>query len=392
MEVNQKRMKNVKWFLIVCMLVSFMTGCSPDVIEISDITLVMAVGIDYDMEKNKYVLTAYCVLPSSASTEKSGKLSAWVASATGTSIYDAAKNLRNQASKKMIWQHNKFIIVGESAARHSFYDIVDFLTRNRQVRITSNLMVSDGKAADKLKVKSETGDLLSNELLGKTRNEMDWGKSINQTVKNIANWNSNPYRGFVAGRLKKSKLSNNSHEVLVSGGGSVFDKGRFIDWLEGEEVLVVHLLSQKRQWKDLEFIETVDFKSTKVTLLFQVAKQAISSSLSDGSPKLDIYLNFKANLSETNHRLTINKQHNLVELEQAASTHMENIIRNSLNRFQKELKVDLTGFSDYFIQFHPIEWKKMKNEWMDIYPTIPINVHVDVKIDTLGMIQSIGGK
>jgi spore germination protein KC len=380
----------VRWFLILCSMMTWLAGCSPDVQEISDIALVMATGIDYNKDTHKYVFTSYCVLPTTTSMEKTGKLSEWVATATGNSILDAARNLRDRAGKTLVWQHNKFFIVGEAAARNSLYDIVDFLTRNRQFRITSYLIVSEGKAEEKLNVKSEIRELVSNELLGIIRNEKEWGKSFNLIVKDIANRYSSPYRGFVLGRLNTSRRSKNTEKFLFLRGGAVINKGKLVDWLDGDEVRVVHLFSEKSQWKDFEFTETVDFKSTKVTIYFKVADRIIRSNFAQGKPNLDIKLNLKATLGEMNHHLAVSDTNTLMELEQAASKHVERMMDKSLNHFQKGLKVDLLGFSDYFIQYHPKSWEKLKNEWEDVYPTMPIQVHAVVRIEKLGMIQTIG--
>lgn len=383
-------MKNVKWFLTLCSFLSLLAGCSPDIKEISDIALVMVTGIDYDKESNKYVFTSYCVLPATTSTEKTGKLSEWVASANGDSILDAAKNLRNRAGKSLVWQHNKFFIVGEAAARHSLYEVIDFLTRNRQVRITSYLLVSEGKAEDILNVKSDISELASNVLLGIVRNEKEWGKSYSLMVQKVADRYASPYRGFVLGRLNSSPKSENSRSSLYLKGGAVINKGKFVDWLDGNDVRIVHWLSEKSQWKNYEFTETLDFNSTKVTCFLRVSEREIHSDYVKGMPKLDIKLNLKATLGEMNHHLALSDPVILGQLEQAVSNHVEKIIHASLKHFQQDLKVDLLGFSDHFIQYHPKEWEKLKNEWDDVYPTMSIPVHIVVKIEKLGMSQIIG--
>ncbi|SDN36639.1 germination protein, Ger(x)C family [Paenibacillus sp. yr247] len=383
-------MKNVKWFLTLCSFLSLLAGCSPDIKEISDIALVMATGIDYDKESNKYIFTSYCVLPATTSTEKTGKLSEWVASAQGDSILDAARNLRNRAGKSLIWQHNKLFIVGEAAARYSLYNVVDFLTRNRQIRITSYLLVSDEKAEDILNLKSDISELASNVLLGIIRNEKEWGKSYSLMIQKAADRYSSPYRGFVLGKLSTSPKSENSPSSLVLKGGAVINKGKFVDWLNGNDIRVVHWLSEKSQWKNYEFTETLDYKSTKVTFFFRVAQSEIHSDYVKGKPKLDIQLNLKATLTEINHHLPLSDPDTLSQLEHEVSKRVEKQIHDSLKHFQKDLKVDLLGFSDYFIRHHPKGWEELKNEWDDVYPTISIPVHVDVKIEKLGMTQTIG--
>ncbi|MDQ0897910.1 Ger(x)C family spore germination protein [Paenibacillus sp. V4I7] len=383
-------MKNVKWFLALCSFLSLLAGCSPDIKEISDIALVTATGIDYDKESNKYVFTTYCVLPATTSTEKTGKLTEWIISANGDSILDAARNLRNRAGKSLVWQHNKFFIVGEAAARHSLYDVVDFLTRNRQIRISSHLLVSEGKAEDLLNIKSNISELASNVLLGIVRNEKEWGKSYSLMIHKVADLYASPYRGFVLGRLSMSPKSDTSQSSLLLKGGAVINKGKFVDWLDGNDVRVVHWLSEKSQWKNYEFTETLDFKSTKVTCYLRVSEREIHSDYVIGKPKLDILLNFKATLGEMNHHLALNDPVILGQLEQAVSKDLEKLIQASLKHFQEDLKVDLLGFSDYFIKYHPNKWEMLKNEWDDVYPTMSIPVHVVVKIEKLGMTQIIG--
>lgn len=383
-------MKKVKWFLILCSFLSFLAGCSPDIKEISDIALVMATGIDYDKESNKFVFTTYCVLPATTSTEKTGKLTEWIGSANGDSILDAARNLRNRAGKSLVWQHNKFFIMGEAAARHSLYDVVDFLTRNRQIRISSHLLVSEGKAQDLLNTKSNISELTSNVLLGIVRNQKEWGKSYSLMIHKVADRYSSPYRGFVLGRLSMSPKSDTSQASLLLKGGAVFNKGKFVDWLDGNDVRVVHWLSEKSQWENYEFTETLDFKSKSVTFYLRVSEREIHSDYVNGKPKLDIQLNFKATLAEMNHYLALSDPDILAQLEQVTSKHLEKIIHDKLKHFQQDLKVDLLGVSDYFIQHHPKEWETLKNEWDYVYPTLSIPVHVVVRFEKLGMTQIIG--
>ncbi|KRE64763.1 Ger(x)C family spore germination protein [Paenibacillus sp. Soil750] len=382
-------MKRTNLYLILCSISLFLAGCTQDRIEISDIALVTATGIDYDLDKNRYVFTAYCLLPSSKSTDKTSGLSEWVASATGISILDSAKNLRSRAGKTLTWQHNKYILVGENAARHSLYEILDFITRNRQVRLTSYLFINDGNAADVLNLKSETGDLLFNDLQGKVRNEKEWGKSISQIIQDVANWSINPYRGYVVGRLSTSKQSKSS-EVLYFNGAAVINKDKMTDWLKGSDVLVVHLLAEKKKWNSLIFNETIPYNSNKVTLFFKVKKKFIQSNFVDGKPSIDIHLDLTSTIGEIAKPLPFANPDTIDQLEQEASKVIEKLIQKSLNHLQKELKVDVLGFSELFKQHHPYEWNRIKNNWNEIYPTIPIQTNVHVAIEKIGLIQNLG--
>ncbi|MDQ0916090.1 Ger(x)C family spore germination protein [Paenibacillus sp. V4I5] len=383
-------MKNIKRHLVWSVLLCLLTGCSPDIREISDIALVMISGIDYDEQKSKYIITAYCIQATTKSTEKTGKIE-WVASASGDSIMDATRNLRSRAGKILIGEHNKFIVIGESAARHSFYEIVDYLTRAREVRMSSYVFISEGMAADKMMIKSESGDLMSNEFLGKIMNENVLGNTLSLKLKDIANYCTDPYRGFVTSKLGTSKPKNSAHEVLILSGGSVFNKGKLVGWLMGKDVLSLHMLTKKKESKNLEYPVTVSFKSSKVTLLLNATKKTIHSGHSNGKPMLAIDLHFRGKMVNMNRSLPVADPVTLRQLERAAAEHIEESLKESLAYFQNELKVDVVGFSDYFSQHDPNEWKRIKNEWTNVYPSIPIKVNVDVNIFTPGMSETLGG-
>ncbi|MCY9695351.1 Ger(x)C family spore germination C-terminal domain-containing protein [Paenibacillus alginolyticus] len=209
-------------------------------------------------------------------------------------------------------------------------------------------------------------------------------------IHKVADRYTNPYRGFVLGRIISSPKSVTSRSSLLLNGGAVINNGKFVDWLDGDDVRVVHWLSEKSKWKNYEFTETLEYKSTKVTYFLRVSKREIHSVYVNGKPKLDVQLNFKATLGEMNQHLALSDPDIFAQLEEITSKHLEKIIHHSLKHFQQDLKVDLIGISDYFVQNYPNEWKNLKNDWVHVYPTMSIPVHVDVKIEKLGMTQIIG--
>ncbi|WP_308639900.1 Ger(x)C family spore germination protein [Paenibacillus silvisoli] len=383
MKIVRRRMLWIALFL-------FTAGCSPDEHEISDVALIMITGIDYDDKKHTYVLTNYCIQATTKGTDKTDNKE-WLASASGNSLMDAARNLQGRAGKMMIANHDKFFIIGENAARHSFYEVVDLLTRSREIRMSSYVIVSEGMAADKLKIRSETGDLLSNEFLGKTINEVAWGKSVSLKVKDVANYYNDPFRGFVAGRLISSQTKDSARDVLLMQGGSVFNKGKLVGWLKSDDVLSLHLLTKKKELDHLEFPFSLPFMDSQVTVLLQPIKKTIRSSRADGKLQLEIELHLKGQLVNVERKLPLTDPQTIHRLETETAAQVKQNLDQSLAYFQRGLKVDVVGFSDYLRRHEPKEWKTLKTDWDNRYTSFPIKVNVDVNIFTLGMSDIIGG-
>ncbi|MGO4276945.1 hypothetical protein AB4Z22_45140, partial [Paenibacillus sp. TAF58] len=118
-----------------------------------------------------------------------------MSSATGDTLLDAGRKIRSHAGKSLIFQHNKLFIVGENAARHSLYEVMDFLTRKREFRAAAYPIITKGQASDKLTFGTESKDMVPNELLGQIRNNKLMGQSISLTIKDFVNLYSNPNRG-----------------------------------------------------------------------------------------------------------------------------------------------------------------------------------------------------
>ncbi|QHW32871.1 Ger(x)C family spore germination protein [Paenibacillus rhizovicinus] len=385
-------MKIIKRGLLMLVFTALLAGCSSDVVEISDVALVMMTAIDYDEKKHLYIFTINCLESSTNNSNNSENKSEWIASASGKSIFEAARNLRSRAGKILVWQHDKFFLLGESAARRSIYEVVDFLTRTRDIRLSSFLIVSEGKATELMRTKAETGDLISNEMLGRINNEQLWGKSLSITIKDIANYYPDPYRGFVTGKLSKFKPIGSKHEVNILSGASVFQNGKLKDWLSKDDTLSMHIIVNKKYWRALEFAEYVPFKSLKVGMRMRVAKRSMKLVQIDGKPGIAIRIRVVGTVTSINHRVNLANPARLRELENESGQYMEKQLKQSLDRFQHQLKTDIVGLSDYIRRYHPNDWKQMSKDWVtNVYPSMPVRIDVDVAIPTIGMSDVLGG-
>ncbi|MBP3965054.1 Ger(x)C family spore germination protein [Paenibacillus lignilyticus] len=383
---NGISLKKGVWFILLCLFMVSIGGCSPDVNEISDIALVTAAAIDFDEETKKYTFSAFCIMPSNTSQEKTSSLSPWISSATGKTPLDAARKMRSRVGKNLIFQHNKFFIVSESAAKHSLYEVVDYLTRKREFRITAYPIIAPGQALDKLMLATESGDLLPNDLLGQVRNNKLSGQVVTLTLKDFVDLFENPNRGFVSGRVKVNTSETSDKKFLSLNGGAIIYKQKFAGWVDGNDVLTLNALSKNRFWRTMEFNEVINSNDgLKFSALFHEKDSEISGDIQNGRPKLSLYLKFSASVEDVNEDIDVGDSSVIIQMEQAASNHLEEKIRRSLLHFQKDLKIDVLGFSDYYMQHHPQAWKTIQKDWETLYPKIPIQVHVTVLFDKSGM-------
>jgi spore germination protein KC len=386
-------MRSIVGFVLLCMIVMLTEGCSRDANEIGDIAIDTAVALDYDIKTKKYTFTSYCILPATSSKEKAGTFTQKISSETGSTLLEAGKKMRSHAGKNAIFQHNKFFIVGEDAARNSLYEVIDYLTRKREFRITSFPIITKGLASDKLKLKPESGDMVSNDLLGQIRNNKLLGQSAPIILKDFVNLFPNPNRGFVAARLVLKPSESKDRDVPLLSGGAVIYKEKLVGWLNGEDVLVVNILTNKKIWRSLEFPENIESNSgLDFTSLFHVTNSEIHAEFISGMPVMKVNMKIDATVESVSQETNVIDSETIKQMEKAASEHTRQVLKTSLDHFQKDLKVDIIGFSDILMQHHPDKWKVIQKDWEQIYPTIPIQIQVSVQLDKAGMTTSIGGR
>ncbi|MCL6521518.1 MAG: Ger(x)C family spore germination protein [Firmicutes bacterium] len=132
-------------------LLPLAAGCW-DRVEIIDRAFVAAAAVD--AAPNGYRLAVQIVLPQSLATpggdgggSGGGRPSVALLSAEGRTLAEAAGRLDLQAAGRLFWGQTRLVVVGEALARRGVAGVVDFLVRNRESRLRTDLLVARGTAA-----------------------------------------------------------------------------------------------------------------------------------------------------------------------------------------------------------------------------------------------------
>lgn len=116
--------------------ISVLTGCW-DMKELQYLHNVIGVGIDY--EEDQYVVYAQSVDAGSMAKNESGTKppsQVWVSKGTGPTFNLAANEIYNTSQMKVLWSHVGSILLTEKAIQQGLDDIIDGLSRYREIRET----------------------------------------------------------------------------------------------------------------------------------------------------------------------------------------------------------------------------------------------------------------
>jgi spore germination protein KC len=136
--------------LLVLLLLPTLSGCW-DAEEINELGFVLCVAIDkagdgYEVTAQIAKAETYSKTPGGSSNQAANEKPFWVVSATGQTIFEAIRNMAAISPRRIFWAHIKVIIIGEDLARSDIHDLLDFFTRNPELRLRTLIAVTQGEA------------------------------------------------------------------------------------------------------------------------------------------------------------------------------------------------------------------------------------------------------
>lgn len=372
--------------LIACLCL--LTGCW-DRDEIDDLALVMASGIDL-AEDGEIELTLQIALPlgipSSLQTGGKREEHVMVVSAKGKAGLDILGHLQQQLSRKIFLGHRGVLVIGERYARHGIDQALDSLLRAPESRYNSFVVTAYGTTAKEILNTPYLLEQIPAIGINKIQfSEVSLSFKIDEFLNAVASFEASPITGAV--RIIKT---DNGQPTFAIDKAAVYRGNKLAGFLSSQE------LKAKRWWhgeadgmKMTSQVEPKDkdFNGT-ITAELMRGSTKIRTSIKNGLPEVSVTFKAAARGLANNTKLDLNKAPNMKRVEAKLSEDMQKLIAGTISRMQKEFKADIFSFGREIHIEHPSVWKNMKEKWMDIYPTVPVNVKVEIQFERIGRTQA----
>ncbi|MCD8511959.1 MAG: Ger(x)C family spore germination protein [Bacillus sp. (in: Bacteria)] len=378
----------LSFFFIGSLLLS--SGCMGKV-EINDLAMVMAVGIDRNQENNNIILTTQIAKPGDVAGGNSSGESGeplWTVYGEGKTIFEAIRNIARFSSRRVFWAHNMVIVINEEVARtEGLVDIIDFFNRNNQLRMRTWIVVSEEKASEV--VSTQTGleivpGMSIDNLFRYTDILAEAPRSDVMTLTaSYLGEHTHPYLAMV--KLRNRGLDSESTEEFGSlpqvelSGTAIFNKEKMVGKLTPKE-------SRGFLW----FIEPI--QSSIIPLTCPNEPGRVSVELRDnhfqlepkyvhGNVSFDAIVESEADLVELGCPTKLEHSELLDLLEKDVEAELQREIEMMLEKLQQEYKVDVLQLGRAFQGKFPKEWNKLKEDWDDIYPNVQVNISITVQLN-----------
>lgn len=392
-------MQRYAWLtVILCASLAILPGCWSKK-ELNELAVVMALGVDLQ-EDGGYVVSAQVMNPSEVGSQQSGSSGnspAVTYSAVGKTIPDALQRMLNVTPRMLYLSHMRVLVFGEEMARQGISDVLDYISRNHELRTDFYLLVAKGMdAAEILQVVTPFEHIPSNSLYSSILiSNKEWaamGKiTLQQFITELDQSGSNPIMSGVElhGDPKTGNKLNNVKKIkpdtmLENAGLAVFVKDRLVGWVgEAGSKATNYVLNEVEMTSGYVpcpggGIIGVEITSARSKLEVHLDKEE--------RPQFVVRLKAEANLDAAQCSADLSKVESIEQISRNLEHKLTSLLEGGIHEVQQKYGADIFGFGEALHRKYPKVWEKYRERWEDSFRSMKVQVYADAEIRRIGSI------
>lgn len=369
------------WSLACCCL----SGCW-DRREVNDVAIVSGMAVDKAGDKIRlaiqFPLAGQLGGPGGGGGGTSGGKSWYVDSAIGTTLKEASDHLQRSLSRQQYYAHRRVIILGEALARDGIASYLDIAFRSSQNRLTSLLVLAKGSAVDVLNsdasLEQQPGEMIR-EL---TVNSMKNPRTVKHVVEALLNDGvdvSTPY--YIADKTSIGDKGEVKQRITLEG-MAVFRDDKLVGLLKGEQAQgLLWAMNQVRRPSisvsppDSDALMTIQFTETSAVLKPEIAGDEI---------RMRIIIRAIGHVYENQSNYNANVD-NMETLTRIVTEKLKSEVEKSV-KITQGYGSDPCGFGDAIFRKSPAAWRKIGDNWRQIYSAMEVQVEPHLNLEHMGII------
>lgn len=362
--------------------------------ELNDLSIVGGIGID--KSGDQYKLSAQVVIPEAMVSKRGGSTGTPTAifRATAPSMVEAIRKMVRSSPRYFYLSHLRVLVISEQVAREGIRDILDFFSRDNELRADFYILIAKGEQAEKiLSIVTHTEKSLSNKLF----KSMDWNKRVTGETANvylddllsdlISPGKSAVLTGVEAigskqtGEKMSNALKSNDYTHFKFSSTGVFKDDKLVGWLNDTESRDYNYIIGKVK----STVESLACpKKGTLDLVVNRVNSKIKGVVKNGKPEAKVKLFMEVDVTEVKCVIDLNKPETLYGLEKDLKKKLTASLRHVINKAQKTFGSDIFGFGNAIHRSNPQAWKQLKKNWRQEFANLPVELSIDVKIRRTG--------
>jgi spore germination protein KC len=382
MEWWERSLKKWVLFIFICVLSLFAGGCW-DRLEVNDMALVLATGVDA-MPQKKFKVSIQLALPtgggeSQAQTASAGKDSYFVEDDTGVDVWDTTSKIQEKLSRRVFPAHRRILIIGEKLAKQGVQPILDAFIRQPESRLRTYVLVAKGGTAETiLKAPYPIEKVPTEGIREMLHSEFGLAVDLKDLLMDMA-----ANQSIVLPTIELVSDGKTTKKIFKISGAAVFHHDKLAGYLNDRKTRGLVLLRQQQLRSEL----TVYIPALKGNMTADLLKSSINVKAKKNRGQIVMYINTVAQLgiAENQTKLDLSDPKTVKAIENLFAKDLEKRLKMSLDAVQKKYNSDVVGFGEVIHRTYPQDWKQMKPNWDKDFPNVKVVLETNAKIKGTGM-------
>lgn len=381
--------------------VVLLAGCW-DRIELNDVSIVTGLAVD-EGENSKYRLTIEIVNAAQFSKNQMGGQAtpALTYSLEGNTISELLHKMNIGMTRRLIFSHTRVLYISEKIAKDGILEFIDYLDRSGQFRNDFNIMVTKGEKAEAFtKVTYPTEKVPSLKIHRQTQSfNEEWGGDpgvrLTDFISALTSKGRNPVSAtlVLTGDPKKGASSENNMKTEMDAlvemdGMAVFRDDRLVGYLSVDETRNYYW-TQKLKTTSMSIPCSDQEKKTEDERYISVTVSGTHNKLkvdyANGKPVLKVKINGETKIEATQCTNDLTKIGTYDYFEEKINRYVANKIQETIKKVQTEFGVDIFGFGEAFNRQHHKEYKKVEDNWNDVFAQADVEVDINLHLRRSGV-------
>ncbi|WP_241559355.1 Ger(x)C family spore germination protein [Lysinibacillus halotolerans] len=371
-------MKRIMLFSLFLFIVVFLSGCG-GVKNIQDLTYIVAIGMDYDQEKNEYIVYLqglnFANVAKQEGARPTEKVPIFVGRAEGETLNLAISELYNKTENDLFLGHVSALVLSDKIVTHKFNEVIEEINRNRSLSSTLQIVTTEEEIEDVLNVEALFNyppiyTILFKKFAYETARDELKPVTLMEFLKTY-------YEPMGMAKIPSVKLddtnwmSEGNYTALYFNGYSVFQNEKYVQEIEFNDALFLTWLTEDKVTLNYkvkngeELVANVEFLDSKMNIHYEKGTD---------SPQFSVELSANVDLLEKLKDIPIDEVIKLIE---------EDLKEKFISLYQKgvENQLDVLNIGEKWYRIHPKAYKKLEQSYTFYLNNNSLkNVKVDVNI------------
>ncbi|MDQ6422436.1 Ger(x)C family spore germination protein [Paenibacillus sp. LHD-117] len=387
--------KSLIALLILSML--FVSGCW-NRRELNE--LAIAVGIAIDKAGDRYKVSVQVVEPNEIAGKKGGAVSpVTMYQSTGRSIFEAGRRMTTVSPRKIYYSHLRMLVIGEEVARDGIGNVLDFLSRDHELRTDYFIAVAKHTTAENtLKILTPIERIPAVKLYSTLESsEKAWAPTTTVTLDELLTTLVSSGRQAVltglqvigdqkTGEKRQNLQTVKGNTKLRYSGIAVFKADKLIGWLSEEESKAYAYINNTLD-STSGVVQCPDGGGIATGEIIR-SDTKVKGKMIDQTPHIYIDVRSELNVAEVQCSIDLTRTDTIAKLEQLTNAKVKTFIERTIKTVQTKYKVDIFGFGEVIRREDPMAWRTLKHDWDKTFRKVQVHVTVENKIRRLGTVNN----